>query len=300
MKKLLYILLIFGTLMGIYYAYFRIDIYLSVKQKSTDLLPQKKLHLILDLNGVLINTNSRAQRNLVGLRVILSYMLKDWYKLRINHPSYLLFNFIASLKPQDLNQIPAVDKNGVRLPQYMCDWLKGIITSSDLLEIVTKSIDESTLLDSEKNLLHAASRVIFDPETFIKTRTVEKNGLLFAKTCKEQGYQVYAITNWDPASFALLQQKFPEVFQLLDGIAVSGNAHLIKPDPAFYRYALKKFKLSADSCVFIDDIAANVEAARHVGMHGIVCPQKYFLWKHTPRYSAVLEELASLERYQES
>ena len=43
-----------------------------------------------------------------------------------------------------------------------------------------------------------------------------------------------------------------------------------KPDPAIYHHTLEQLGVAAVNAVFLDDMAANVEAARGVGMHGIV------------------------------
>jgi putative hydrolase of the HAD superfamily len=43
-----------------------------------------------------------------------------------------------------------------------------------------------------------------------------------------------------------------------------------KPDPVIYRQALQACKVRAEEAVYIDDIAAYVEAAQRLGMTGIV------------------------------
>ena len=55
-----------------------------------------------------------------------------------------------------------------------------------------------------------------------------------------------------------------------DGAILSYQVKLIKPDPEIYRLLCSKYGLSASECVFIDDTAKNVEAARAEGMEGIV------------------------------
>ncbi|MCL5429841.1 MAG: HAD family phosphatase [Chloroflexi bacterium] len=54
-----------------------------------------------------------------------------------------------------------------------------------------------------------------------------------------------------------------------DLIVVSAEEHLLKPDPAIYKLALDRLGVNAAEAVFIDDIEANVEGARRVGMQGI-------------------------------
>ena len=44
---------------------------------------------------------------------------------------------------------------------------------------------------------------------------------------------------------------------------------LAKPDPRIYRLALERLRVAPEQAVFIDDVAANVEGARQVGMHAI-------------------------------
>jgi len=54
-----------------------------------------------------------------------------------------------------------------------------------------------------------------------------------------------------------------------DAHIFSHEVGLLKPDPAFFQHALKKYGLTPGRTVFIDDIAANAEAARRLGMIGI-------------------------------
>ena len=78
----------------------------------------------------------------------------------------------------------------------------------------------------------------------------------------------FAITNFSREKFHECLEKY-EFLQKFDGIVVSGNEHLIKPDyRIFYRF-LDRYSLDAEQCVFIDDSYPNVAAARYVGMKAI-------------------------------
>jgi FMN phosphatase YigB (HAD superfamily) len=44
---------------------------------------------------------------------------------------------------------------------------------------------------------------------------------------------------------------------------------LIKPDPQIFRLLLEKTGRKAEECVFVDDSAANVEAAKQLGFSAI-------------------------------
>jgi len=44
---------------------------------------------------------------------------------------------------------------------------------------------------------------------------------------------------------------------------------VIKPDPRIFRILLERNGIDPASAVFIDDVAANAEAASQLGLHGI-------------------------------
>jgi 2-haloacid dehalogenase len=85
---------------------------------------------------------------------------------------------------------------------------------------------------------------------------------------KGRGYRVLGLTNWSMETFCQVRHSY-RVFDLMDGMLVSGEEHLIKPDPAFFQLLLDRFSLRAGECVFIDDNPDNVAAAIGMGMQGI-------------------------------
>lgn len=86
---------------------------------------------------------------------------------------------------------------------------------------------------------------------------------------KQKGYKLYGLTNWSAETLPLARQRFG-IFNLLDGMVVSGEEKLIKPDPEIFKRLLQRFALQADNCLFIDDNAANVAAAAACGIDGIL------------------------------
>lgn len=85
---------------------------------------------------------------------------------------------------------------------------------------------------------------------------------------KMAGYGVYGLTNWSVETFPMVRDTYP-VFQEFDGIVVSGEEHLLKPDAAIYKCLLERYALQAEESLFIDDNADNVVGARNVGMKAI-------------------------------
>jgi 2-haloacid dehalogenase len=85
---------------------------------------------------------------------------------------------------------------------------------------------------------------------------------------KKRETPLYALTNWSHETFPIARPRFP-FFEWFDGIVVSGEIRLIKPDARIYRHLLERFGLAAEDCVFIDDSAANVAGAEAVGITGL-------------------------------
>ena len=83
---------------------------------------------------------------------------------------------------------------------------------------------------------------------------------------KAQGYHIYGLTNWSAEKFPGVRAQY-DFFGLMDGIVVSGEEHLVKPDIRIYQTLLDRYHLRADECLFIDDSLANIEGAKQAGLH---------------------------------
>ena len=88
-------------------------------------------------------------------------------------------------------------------------------------------------------------------------------------TLVERKTPVYAITNWNQDKFRQARELF-DFLDCFDGIIVSGEEGLLKPDPAIFRLLFERYGLSAGDCVFIDDSVKNVKGAEAVGMHALL------------------------------
>jgi putative hydrolase of the HAD superfamily len=59
------------------------------------------------------------------------------------------------------------------------------------------------------------------------------------------------------------RSRFPELF---DGVVISGEAGVRKPEPRIYELAAESVGLAPAECVFVDDLAGNLKPARELGM----------------------------------
>ena len=82
-------------------------------------------------------------------------------------------------------------------------------------------------------------------------------------------YHLYGLTNWSMETFPEAREHFG-ILQMIDRYVVSGAEGLVKPDHRLFQVLLDRYGLKATDCTFVDDNAVNVEAARELGMTGIV------------------------------
>jgi putative hydrolase of the HAD superfamily len=81
------------------------------------------------------------------------------------------------------------------------------------------------------------------------------------------GVTVAALTNNTSTETELMAR--PELARLFDLAISSADVGLRKPDAAMYRHAEARLGASGESLVFVDDVEANVEAARALGWRGV-------------------------------
>lgn len=85
---------------------------------------------------------------------------------------------------------------------------------------------------------------------------------------RDRRLPLYALTNFSTEKFRETRERF-RFFEWFDGIVVSADERLVKPDPRIYRVLLDRYRLDARATVYIDDLPANVDAARALGMTGL-------------------------------
>ena len=82
----------------------------------------------------------------------------------------------------------------------------------------------------------------------------------------DAGVPLYAITNFGAEFWAAFRSTAP-IFELFRDIVVSGEEKLVKPDPAIFALAARRFGHEPKAMLFIDDNLANVDGARACGWH---------------------------------
>jgi 2-haloacid dehalogenase len=83
-----------------------------------------------------------------------------------------------------------------------------------------------------------------------------------------RGLRLYALTNWSRETFPVARERF-DFLRWFDGIVVSGEEGLAKPDPAIFQRTIERFSLVPRQTIYIDDAPRNVAAAFQAGMHSL-------------------------------
>ena len=85
---------------------------------------------------------------------------------------------------------------------------------------------------------------------------------------RERGTPLYVLSNFSAETFPRALERF-DFLRWFRGMVISGKVGIIKPDPRIYEVMLARFAIDPHRAVYIDDVAANAEAARPFGIHGI-------------------------------
>ncbi|MCG8605808.1 HAD family phosphatase [bacterium] len=88
------------------------------------------------------------------------------------------------------------------------------------------------------------------------------------KRLKRNGHRLYCLSNMHLASIAYLEEHC-SFWPFFDGVVISSYVKLIKPEKAIYEHLLKKYQLTPEHTIFIDDVTENLAAAETFGIRTI-------------------------------
>jgi len=98
----------------------------------------------------------------------------------------------------------------------------------------------------------------------------DEEALAYALALQQRPDTTVAImSNTNAAHVLWLDEHLPELREF-DLVMMSNEVGVLKPEPAIFALALELLDVPPEQTIFIDDIAANVDAARGLGMAGIV------------------------------
>jgi len=146
------------------------------------------------------------------------------------------------------------------------DSIEGKISKEKTLKIIAKNIRVS-VKKLEKIMIKAYKK------------NFNQNKQLFEQAfkLKKQGYKIAVLSDqWPPSKQALMPDK---LYKKFDEVVVSCDVGVRKPNPKIYKILLKKLKLPAKKCLFIDNQEWNIKPAKKIGMKTILFKDNIQLFK---------------------
>lgn len=134
---------------------------------------------------------------------------------------------------------------------------RGVLPESEILEKFVESDPE----------LEADIRKFFSRVTDSMPPFDYSKGWL--SSLRKRGYKVYLLSNFSNYNFNVNIPRYT-FLEETDGKIISYLYKCVKPERKIYEILLSTYNLDPTECVFIDDRADNIEAAKALGFHGIV------------------------------
>jgi HAD superfamily hydrolase (TIGR01509 family) len=154
-----------------------------------------------------------------------------------------------SLTPQEVWS--AIEKD-----PHWPDWQEGRISPRDWHLHLAKRLGASLTFEQFSEVWNRA----LDPNPIHSDSFFES---------LSKNYRLALLSNTDPIHMSQEEARFP-FFRFFPNRIYSYRVGASKPNPLIYRQALEACKVRAEEAVYIDDIPDYAEAARRLGMTGIV------------------------------
>lgn len=172
----------------------------------------------------------------------------DLGNVLIDFDHTLMWNQLSkACETQDTNLQNIIYKNHL-WDQYE----KGLINTKAFIDEIENFLKNPICHDK---FISAASE-IFSPNLEMK-KILEK--------LHKNGYELFLISNTCDIHFNYIKRRFP-IMHFFKEILLSYELHLIKPELDIFKHALSLTHSKPSECMFIDDLAVHVEAAKSLGI----------------------------------
>jgi HAD superfamily hydrolase (TIGR01509 family) len=86
----------------------------------------------------------------------------------------------------------------------------------------------------------------------------------------KQRYRLVLGSNTNPIHSRQFLQQFSDTFKHFHAVVLSHEVGTRKPGREFYQHLVRAGQCPPERCVFVDDLASNIEGARACGLKGVV------------------------------
>ena len=161
------------------------------------------------------------------------------------------------------------------------DWdpkffLKNIFTNEEELDYFIENICNDnwnlkqdkgrSIIEGEKDLIEKFPEYedkikIYYPNHRKMFKNVFQESVDILLKLKHQKYLCYVLSNWSSETFIGMKDDY-DFLNKFDGMIISGEEKLVKPDEEIYKLAIKRFSLIPEETIFIDDRIENINSAK--------------------------------------
>ena len=149
--------------------------------------------------------------------------------------------------------------NGLSVSHIITNYQIGRMTTDEFVNIILSHCKQGT---TAKQVIEAWNSCLVQ---------LPEERLQMVKELRTKGFSTFLLSNINDLHWVYIEHEFfgKDGFRtddLFDGIFLSHEVHMTKPDPKIYQLVLKQIGCKADDCLFIDDSLPNAEAAQNEGI----------------------------------
>ena len=163
--------------------------------------------------------------------------------------------FIAE-KGYSPEMVERIGKASTQTPQWD-EFDRGVLSTEEIIE---------GFIRNDPEIADDLKKVYSDLTGLLRKR---ERTIPWIRALKKAGYKVLVLSNFSKQAIDVNPFMY-EFLDETDGGILSYKDKVIKPDRAIYELITKRYDLTPEQCVFIDDTSRNIDAAIAFGMNGIV------------------------------
>lgn len=154
------------------------------------------------------------------------------------------------------------------------DYLRSIVPTEHLQELNDLSHSSDRGFLSEQEYVDRVGELLDKPggevRDIIQAQCIRNEDVIALASRLHGEYKTALLSNVGRGRINTLFTQ-DELTGVFDTVILSSEVGMVKPNADIYHLAAAKLGLEPSECVMIDDILRNVEGAKAVGMHGLVC-----------------------------
>ncbi|MCZ7630437.1 MAG: HAD family phosphatase [Microthrixaceae bacterium] len=149
--------------------------------------------------------------------------------------------------------------------------LSATVFTMELNALVDAASDRRALLDEIERVSPGSSWIVeaYLDHFEVSLGAVIESSAALVEELTDNDIRCVGLSNFSALTYRDVAKRYP-VLARLDGVLISGEVGITKPDPRIYRLCEQRFGLDPERLVFIDDSPANVEAASALGWDAVL------------------------------